>query len=116
MTDNDRGCGHGFERAMWLGAGKFAKVVDLQVASKEHAVEVSYTYELPLPKQATVQVTYLVDGTGKVNVSAKYPGYPDLPSLPTFGLEFKLPAKYDSMTYYGRGPAENYLDRNLGHA
>ena len=47
--------------------GKFAKVVDLQVASKEHAVEVSYTYELPLPKQATVQVTYLVDGTGKVN-------------------------------------------------
>ena len=29
MTDNDRGCGHGFERAMWLGAGKFAKVVDV---------------------------------------------------------------------------------------
>ncbi|WP_317301662.1 glycoside hydrolase family 2 TIM barrel-domain containing protein [Ligilactobacillus animalis] len=114
MTDNDRGCGHGFERAMWLGAGKFAKVVDLQVTPKEHAVEVSYTYELPLPKQVTVQVTYLVDGTGKVNVNAKYPGHPDLPSLPTFGLEFKLPAKYDNMTYYGRGPAENYLDRKLG--
>ncbi|MCR1901313.1 glycoside hydrolase family 2 TIM barrel-domain containing protein [Ligilactobacillus apodemi] len=114
MTDNDRGCGHGFDRAMWLSAGKFARVTDLKVTNQKHAVNVTYTYELPLPKKVLVTVSYTVDGTGKVNVTANYPGQADLPSLPTFGLEFKLPKQLTQLKYYGRGPAENYLDRNVG--
>lgn len=114
MTDNDRGCGHGFDRSMWAMAGKFARVVDLSVEELTHAVTVTYTYELPLPTKVLVKVVYTVDGTGKVNVTAKYPGHKDLPSLPTFGLEFKLPKQYDNLAYYGRGPEENYLDRHLG--
>lgn len=114
MTDNDRGAGHGFDRAMWLAAGKFAKVVDLKVETLENAVQVTYTYELPLPEKVLVTVTYTVDGAGKVNLKATYPGHANLPSLPTFGLEFKLPKRLENLSYYGRGPAENYLDRKEG--
>jgi beta-galactosidase len=33
------------------------------------------------------------------------------PMLPRMGMKWFLPAGYDSVTYYGRGPWENYADR-----
>ncbi|HVW59847.1 MAG TPA: beta-galactosidase domain 4-containing protein [Puia sp.] len=32
--------------------------------------------------------------------------------LPRLGMKWVLPAGYDSVVYYGRGPQENYADRN----
>ena len=34
--------------------------------------------------------------------------------LPRYGMKWILPAGFDSITYYGRGPFENYEDRNEG--
>lgn len=36
----------------------------------------------------------------------------DLPELPRFGMRMRLPEQYSSLSYYGRGPWENYSDRN----
>ena len=36
----------------------------------------------------------------------------DLPELPRFGMRMQLPGMFDSLQYYGRGPFENYSDRN----
>lgn len=36
--------------------------------------------------------------------------------LPRMGMKWTLPAGYDSIVYYGRGPQENYTDRNYGAA
>jgi beta-galactosidase len=36
--------------------------------------------------------------------------------LPRMGMKWFLPAGYDSVIYYGRGPQENYSDRNYGAA
>jgi len=36
------------------------------------------------------------------------------PMLPRFGMRWFLPAGYDSVAYYGRGPQENYADRCRG--
>ncbi len=36
--------------------------------------------------------------------------------LPRMGMKWILPAGYDSVVYYGRGPQENYTDRNYGAA
>ncbi len=35
----------------------------------------------------------------------------ELPELPRFGMRFRMPESTDSLTYYGRGPWENYSDR-----
>ena len=35
----------------------------------------------------------------------------ELPFLPRFGMEFKMPADYERLTYFGRGPVESYIDK-----
>ncbi len=34
------------------------------------------------------------------------------PELPRFGLRFAVPGNYENLEWYGRGPHENYCDRN----
>lgn len=35
----------------------------------------------------------------------------ELPFLPRFGMEFKMPAGCERLTYFGRGPVESYIDK-----
>ena len=35
-------------------------------------------------------------------------------NVPRIGVRFRLPASMNQVEYFGRGPAENYLDRNAG--
>jgi len=39
-----------------------------------------------------------------------------LPELPRFGTTMTLPAEFDSIAWYGRGPHESYWDRKTGAA
>lgn len=34
--------------------------------------------------------------------------------VPRIGVRFRLPAEMEQVTYFGRGPEENYCDRNNG--
>ena len=36
----------------------------------------------------------------------------ELPELPRFGMRMRLPLAFDSVSWYGRGPWENYSDRH----
>ena len=36
----------------------------------------------------------------------------ELPELPRFGTKIELPGKFSNLTWFGRGPHENYWDRN----
>jgi len=35
-----------------------------------------------------------------------------LPEMPRFGMRMELPVEYSTVTWFGRGPHENYCDRN----
>jgi len=35
-----------------------------------------------------------------------------LPDTPRFGLRWGIPMNFDNLSYFGRGPQENYIDRN----
>ena len=35
-----------------------------------------------------------------------------MPEIPRFGMRMQLPSGFDNLEYYGRGPEENYADRN----
>lgn len=114
MTDNDRGVKHGFDRGMWLGAGLYQKHVDVDVKEDAESVTVTFKHQLALPGEIFHTVAYTVDATGKVTVTAKYPGYTNLPSIPAYGMDFKLKSPYQNVHYYGYGPEENYCDRMQG--
>lgn len=115
LTDNDRGCGHGFERAMWATAGKYARCTRHEIAQKDQtALSATYYYELANTHATAVTIHYTARADGSMHIQATYhgqPHQPQLPSLPAFGLEWKLPLAYQHLRFYGLGPEETYQDR-----
>lgn len=67
----------------------------------ELAIGVPYTVEYLIQNDGAIRVTSSMDMTGR-----------NLPELPRFGIRMELPQQYSNLNYYGRGPWENYSDRN----
>lgn len=60
-----------------------------------------------------VNLTYTVNGDGSLTVEAAYQALADdLPEMMRFGMLMNLSGDHDQFTWYGRGPGENYVDRN----
>jgi beta-galactosidase/beta-glucuronidase len=59
---------------------------------------------------------YTVYGSGDVTIDAHVTPARDLPPLPRLGLQMTVPAGYETLTWYGRGPHESYADRKAGAA
>ena len=113
LTDNDRGAGHGFERAQWMAAGRYARCVDNVIEQVgEDTLKAVYTYELATPQCTKVTVGYTADTTGRLNLHVEYPGESgELPTIPAFGIEWTLPVQYSNLRFFGAGPEETYQDR-----
>ncbi len=114
LTDNDRGCKHGFDRGQWLAAGLYQKMTQCRVEESEYCVTVTMEYELPTVPVARQTVAYTVTGDGAIRVEVTYFGQEGLPTMPAFGMHFKLKERYHNFRYYGYGPEENYWDRMDG--
>lgn len=55
---------------------------------------------------------YSVYGNGAIYIENRFvPGQEKLPELPRFGMAMMLPAAFDSVQWYGRGPQESYWER-----
>jgi beta-galactosidase len=62
------------------------------------------------------EVTYHVYGNGEIAIRNTVSIDERLPYVPRVGVEMLLPAGMETLTWYGRGPHENYADRKLGAA
>lgn len=63
----------------------------------------------------THRCDYVFCGDGSVIVRNRVEPYGDMPAaIPRLGLSMVLPARFENMRYYGRGPWENYIDRKTG--
>ncbi len=95
----------------WLNPERKLKSVTVKDVIPAKAIEV--VYEMP-SVEATLTMTYtltpkgeiIVDEYMKVNKDAK-----QKPNLFRFGMQWVLPGEYSQITYYGKGPHENYIDR-----
>ena len=61
-------------------------------------------------KDVTVKYTIINDHSILVDVNYQ-PTEQNRPVMPKFGMRMRIPADYTEITYYGRGPWENYPDR-----
>ncbi len=113
-TDNDRGVKHGFDRGQWMVAGLYQKLIDFKMSENDEEATFELVYELPTVPRTQQSVTYTINGDGEIRVEAVYHGQGGLPTLPAFGMEFKIKEKYNQFSYYGYGPDENYVDRMEG--
>lgn len=60
--------------------------------------------------------TFSVYSDGTVMMSLRYTPLRDMTYLPRLGVRFQMPRKYDSLTWFGRGPHESYPDKKSGAA
>jgi beta-galactosidase len=110
-TDNDFGNGMPERLGIWRTAGSNRKVKKVTVGD-QHASGQSITvqYELAIGVPYTVVYNILNNGSIQVTADIDMTGR-DLPELPRFGMRMQLPGEYKKLSYYGRGPWENYPDR-----
>jgi hypothetical protein len=57
---------------------------------------------------------YTIYGSGDVLIENTIETEQIKAPLPRVGLTMRLPAGFEQFTWYGRGPHENYIDRNAG--
>jgi beta-galactosidase len=62
-------------------------------------------------KDFEMTVVYTIRRDDEIEVTVNWPGVADLPDMPALGLSFQLDPRLDTVTYYGLGPDENYVDR-----
>jgi beta-galactosidase len=116
-TDNDYGNKMQVRCAVWREAGRNRKILSVKAAQTgPAAVRVDVSGTLPAG-EAAFKVSYVILGSGDIFVSQSFrPGTATLPELPRFGMQMTLPASFDSLSWFGRGPQENYSDRRTGAA
>ncbi|MGM9766836.1 MAG: beta-galactosidase domain 4-containing protein, partial [Candidatus Cryptobacteroides sp.] len=109
-TDNDYGCSMPKRLAVWKSAPE-VKSVNADVAGNEARVKVVYGLEAG----NSFSMDYTILPSGAVKVLCRFAACPaGTPGLPRIGLRFRMPADYANVSYYGRGPEENYVDRKAG--
>lgn len=106
-NDNDFGNGMPERCAVWKNPMDTAKLLD--ISSQSAGIIVNY--EL-LEGQATLQVENHNHKKFGFGIRMKLTIGKALPELPRFGLLFQLPKTIENISYFGKGPFENYPDRN----
>jgi beta-galactosidase len=115
-TDNDKGNGQHTRNQTWRDAGARREVTGVSVRTlRDKAVEIKVSGTLPTTVASAYSTTYTVFGNGEIKVdNTLHPGAATLPYLPEVGTLLFLPGRLEHLHYYGRGPEENYWDRNNG--
>jgi beta-galactosidase len=68
-----------------------------------------YAPDGPRGIESELVVSDFADGRIRIDNSVAVAGH--MPHLPRVGLELVMPAGFETLTWYGRGPWENYTDR-----
>jgi len=113
-TDNDFGNDMPSRLGIWRSAHDNKKLLNVNVAKQTDSGQlIQVSYELSNIK-VPYTIAYLItnDGAVKVTATMDMTGR-DLPELPRFGMRTELSQRYGNLSYYGRGPHENYSDRNF---
>lgn len=118
-TDNDFGANLQLKYAVWKNPQMRLVGIRSHLCKKNMA-KVDVDYELP-EVGAKLTISYKLNNKGALQVVQKMTAgeKKDVPNLFRFGMRMEMPAEYDRIEYYGRGPIENYSDRNnssfVGH-
>ncbi|MDT5263341.1 MAG: beta-galactosidase [Acidobacteriota bacterium] len=115
-TDNDRGNGMPERLRVWRDAGARRTVGGVTAEqTTPQVVRVNVFSTLPAG-DSQYRNTYTVFGDGSIEVESSLAPGVGLPVLPRFGVQLRVPGEFASVEWYGRGPQENYWDRNSGAA
>jgi len=105
-TDNDYGAQLQNKFAVWK-----TPTMKLQSCQVNGNTVVS-TFDMPEVK-ASLTMTYTLTAEGEVIVREHFvPTSSETAPMFRYGVQLQMPKQYNKVQYYGRGPVENYIDRN----
>lgn len=137
-NDNDYGNTNPKRLQIWKESSRDFKVSDAHVKMDGKCAVLNVTYNLPAGNQYLIK--YKIYPEGIINVHVKFtpthfeaaktevledthlatftPGKKekkkDVLEVPRIGVRFRIPQEMNKVEYFGRGPEENYIDRNAG--
>ncbi len=119
MTDNDlrsHPTAPPTAQIVWKNAGKSLSVKSISIKQP-----VNQKLEIEIKSNLdTLNVQYFLKytiyGSGEIEITASLHPNQDLPDLVKFGMQTSVPKSYSQITWFGRGPHENYSDRKQGAA
>lgn len=110
-TDNDFGNRMPQRSIEWKRAGLESLVTGIEAVSlQKNLVEVVVEFFLP-GVNTKLSSSYLINGNGEIQITnaldpTEYQG-----DIPRIGMRMQVPGQFKQLSYYGRGPWENYIDR-----
>jgi beta-galactosidase len=115
-TDNDYGYNMDKLLGIWKKAGERAVVTKANISQPDLGkVVVSFNYDIPGPdggKIAGYSTVFTIYGSADVIVKNMFSKISDkIPEIPRMGMQMQLPQELTNLTWLGRGPHENYIDR-----
>lgn len=115
-TDSDLGFYSGAEYDTWRYAGADKAVSDVQIRKvSDGMIEINVNSSLPTTTESAYSQKFVVYGTGDVKITSTLTPSAGLPEIPVIGNSLTLPKEFSTVTWYGKGPDENYIDRQSGY-
>ncbi len=115
-TDSDLGFYSASEYDTWryAGAGKAVSNVTTKKINNG-MVEITVDSKLPTTTESSYHQKFIVYGTGDIKITSTLTPGAGLPEIPVIGNSLTLPKEFSNVTWYGKGPDENYIDRQSGY-
>jgi beta-galactosidase len=114
-TDNDYGGDMPARLGIWREAGKNCRIESFFITQiKPRHIRVKVSLTIPV-EESKWDMLYEVYGSGDVVLKNTFvPGNDRLPEIPRVGMMMILNGEFENISWFGRGPHENYWDRNKG--
>ncbi|MCG9793719.1 glycoside hydrolase family 2 TIM barrel-domain containing protein [Flavobacterium algicola] len=113
--DNDHRGGYGGEwkksQGLWKDILNKLQTKSV-VVSKENGNLISVVVTQSLDAKVNLKLNYLISGDGAITVKMDLDAAENLPDIMRIGLTMGVSNTLVNTTYYGKGPYENYSDRN----
>ncbi len=112
LTDNDKR-GWKPQRKLQQWYRNDLKLKKTVFSNNEKGANITQLYSL-INDSAQVKINYLINTNGVVKVDYSLQVKPGLPNIPKVGMQMGIERSYDTLTWYGKGTMENYIDKSYG--
>jgi beta-galactosidase len=110
-TDDDKGWKARKILKPWYKA--VPKLIKTKMEKITGETKITSDYEV-IKDSALVRVVYSIKPNGIIKVAYNLKANKSLPNIPRIGMQIGIQNQFNLISWYGKGPLENYIDRSFG--
>ena len=113
MTNNDEGAKLPRQLGVWRRAGDDSRAVSVAATREGNDAVARSQVKIPAgDSEATVE--WRLHPSGQLSAAVEFTPKGQLPMIPRIGMRCTVSPAINSLTWFGKGPHENYVDRHRG--